>query len=206
MQSLEEMAQSNQKRLAVIMAAYQNNLDPALAGLSDEDPRVRASSLTTLDKLDELGDTTLSVMLNDPSSQVRRRACEISASYPRVSLVAMLTDASPYVVEMALWAEGEREEPENIDLISRIASDHSESFVREAAVAALGAIGDDRSIDIILTAMNDRPNVRRRAVVAMASYDDQRVTEALREACKDRDWQVRQIAEDLLEITEGSND
>lgn len=205
MQSSEELAQSNQKRLEVIMAAYHNSPDAALIGLSDEDPRVRASSLTTLNKLGKLTDTTLSEMLADPSSLVRRRGCEISAQYRKVSLVSMLADTNSYVVEMALWAEGEREEPTNIEIISKIASDHSESFVREAAIAALGAIGDERSIDVILSAMNDRPNIRRRAVVAMASYDDQRVTDALRQACRDRDWQVRQIAEDLLEITEGSN-
>lgn len=206
MPSLEEQAKSNQKRLAVIMAAYQNNLDTALIGLTDEDPRVRASSLTSLNKLGKLDDTTLSEILTDPSPLVRRRGCEISAQYPKVSLASTLSDSSPYVVEMALWAEGERAESTDIELISKIASDHSESFVREAAVAALGAIGDERGIDVILNAMNDRPNVRRRAVVAMASYDDQRVTDVLRQACKDRDWQVRQIAEDLIEITEGSND
>lgn len=206
MQNLEELAQSNQKRLAVIMAAYQNNVDAALVGLSDEDARVRASSLSTLNKLGKLDEEMLSEMLADLSSKVRRKSCEISAQYPGVSLTSVLADADPYVVEMALWAEGEREQPTDIEIISEIASNHPESFVREAAVAALGAIGDERSLDAILHAMSDRPNVRRRAVVAMASYDNQRVTDALREACKDRDWQVRQIAEDLLEITEGSKD
>ncbi len=206
MQILEELAQSNQKRLAVIMAAYQNNVDAALIGLSDDDPGVRASSLSTLNKLGKLDDAMLSELLADPSSTVRRRSCEISAQYPGVSLSSVLADTDPFVVEMALWAEGEREEPTDIEIISEIASNHPESFVREAAVAALGAIGDECSLDTILHAMSDRPNVRRRAVVAMASYDNQRVTDALIEACKDRDWQVRQIAEDLLEITEGSND
>jgi HEAT repeat protein len=39
--------------------------------------------------------------------------------------------------------------------------------------------------------------VRRRAAVALAGFDDPRVEPALREAAGDRDWQVRQAAEEL---------
>ena len=45
-------------------------------------------------------------------------------------------------------------------------------LVREAAVAALGAIGDDRGLDAILAATEDRPAVRRRAVLALAPFLD----------------------------------
>ncbi|MFM2046123.1 MAG: hypothetical protein RL383_200, partial [Actinomycetota bacterium] len=38
----------------------------------------------------------------------------------------------------------------------------------------------------------------RRAVLALAPFDDPRVDEVLRAALEDRDWQVRQNAEDLL--------
>jgi len=40
--------------------------------------------------------------------------------------------------------------------------------------------------------------VRRRAVLALAPFDGPEVDEALRTALEDRDWQVRQAAEDLL--------
>ena len=45
----------------------------------------------------------------------------------------------------------------------------------------------------------DKPTVRRRATVALAGFDDPRVEPALRAAAGDRDWQVRQAAEELLD-------
>jgi HEAT repeat protein len=47
--------------------------------------------------------------------------------------------------------------------------------------------------------LEDRPSVRRRATVALAGFDDDRVEPALRRAAQDRDWQVRQAAEELLD-------
>ncbi len=40
--------------------------------------------------------------------------------------------------------------------------------------------------------------MRRRAVLALVSYDGPEVDEALNRALDDRDWQVRQAAEDLM--------
>jgi HEAT repeat protein len=70
--------------------------------------------------------------------------------------------------------------------------------VREAALAALGAIGAPSSLEAILRGTTDKPAVRRRAVLALVSYDGPEVDEALARALDDRDWQVRQAAEDLL--------
>ena len=50
----------------------------------------------------------------------------------------------------------------------------------------------------VLAALGDKPTVRRRATVALAGFDDPRVDPALRKAAQDRDWQVRQAAEELL--------
>jgi HEAT repeat protein len=69
---------------------------------------------------------------------------------------------------------------------------------REAAVAALGSIGDDRVLPTILAALSDKATVRRRAVIALAPFDGPEVDTALRRSLDDRDRQVRQAAEDLL--------
>jgi HEAT repeat protein len=45
--------------------------------------------------------------------------------------------------------------------------------------------------------MEDKPAVRRRAVIALAPFEGPAVEEALAKALTDRDWQVRQAAEDL---------
>jgi HEAT repeat protein len=50
----------------------------------------------------------------------------------------------------------------------------------------------------VLAGTADKAAVRRRAVVALAAFDGPEVDAALRRATEDRDWQVRQIAEDLL--------
>ena len=107
------------------------------------------------------------------------------------------------MIEMAAWACGERVdvEPEVFARLCELAVDHDDALVREAAVAALGAIGDDAALDVVLAATQDKPAVRRRAVIALAAFEGQAVDEALRQALTDRDWQVRQAAEELLSIT-----
>jgi HEAT repeat protein len=88
-----------------------------------------------------------------------------------------------------------------IDLATDPAAD---PLARESSVAALGAIGDERSLDAILEATGDKPAIRRRAVLALAPFLDPghpragEIESALQRALSDRDWQVRQAAEDLL--------
>jgi len=109
------------------------------------------------------------------------------------------------VVEVAAWASGEHERVGDDELAALIglAGGAPDPLVREAAVAALGAIGDDRGLDAILAATGDRPAIRRRAVLALAPFvapDHERATDvaaALAGAAEDRDWQVRQAAEDV---------
>jgi HEAT repeat protein len=69
---------------------------------------------------------------------------------------------------------------------------------REAAVAALGAVGSPPTLAVVLAALDDTPNIRRRAAIALAAFDDPRAEDGLRRCLDDRDWQVRQAAEDLL--------
>ena len=85
-----------------------------------------------------------------------------------------------------------------IALADRVSYD---PLVRESAVAALGAIGDAAG-STPSSPPRDKPAIRRRAVLALAPFLDPdhagpRVAAALRRA-DDRDWQVRQAAEDLV--------
>ena len=48
-------------------------------------------------------------------------------------------------------------------------------------------------------ALDDKPAIRRRAAIALAGFDDPAATEGLRRCLEDRDWQVRQAAEVLLD-------
>ena len=100
---------------------------------------------------------------------------------------------------MAAWAAGERQPPEpgTVAVLVSLATAHEDALVREAAVAALGAIGDEAGLPAILAATHDKATVRRRAVLALAPFEGDEVDEALERARADRDWQVRQAAEDL---------
>ncbi len=193
-------------RLDIAIAGHTGNANLAKTGLTSADPKIRASAILALHNLKQLGPDDLAKALEDQDSTVRRRACELAASYRSVPLSSALHDSDPFVVETALWALGERGDKTELVTICEIAKNHPESLIREAAVASLGAIGDQRGLETVIRGLKDRPNVRRRAVVALAAFEGEEVDTALRAATKDRDWQTRQIAEDLLEITEGLRD
>lgn len=137
--------------------------------------------------------------LADPSATVRRRAAETAARHADVDLLPALRDPEPLVAEAAAYALGERPPTRGIvDALAAVAAGHRDALVREAAVAALGALGDPAGLPAILRATTDKPAVRRRAVIALAPFDGPEVDAALHRARGDRDWQVRQAAEDLL--------
>lgn len=168
--------------------------------LGDESPEVRATAVGALARMRRLAPPDLEQALADPHPLVRRRAAAEARHQPGVGLVQMLADADASVVEAATWAIGERGATAawEVDALAKVASTHEDPLCREAAVAALGAIGDPRGLPAIMRATGDRPAVRRRAVLALAPFEGPDVDAALKRALDDRDWQVRQAAEDLL--------
>ncbi len=124
-------------------------------------------------------------------------------------LLGRLTDDEvDTVTEVAAFACGElalddRTRPHVVAALDRLARTHADSLCREAAVAALGSIGDPAGLTAVLHGCSDRATVRRRAVLALAAFDDPAATEALRRLVADRDLQVRQSAEELLAIESG---
>ena len=190
-------------RRAVAIAGHRGDLATAQAGLTATDPRTRATALGALERLGALDDATLAAALDDSDTTVRRRAAEIAAAHPDVDLLGALADPDPRVVEVVAWACGEHESdrPEIVDALIHLAGEAGDALVREAAVASLGAIGDERGLPAILAACADKPAVRRRAVLALAPFDGDDVEAAIEAALGDRDWQVRQAAEDLRRAT-----
>jgi HEAT repeat protein len=188
------------RRRAVVLGGHRGDEPTARAALTDADPVVRAAALGALERLGALDDVTLVTGLRDVSARVRRRAAELAARHREISLLDALDDVDTSVVEMAAFAcgEHERRDPAVVARLSTLATGHADALVREAAVAALGAIGDDAGLPAILAATADKPAVRRRAVIALAPFDGPDVDAALGRALEDRDWQVRQAAEDLL--------
>lgn len=197
-------------RAEVTIAGYRQDLPTARLGFAATDPNVRASSLTALQRCGDLDELTLLRALRDASVTVARRAVELSvdelekAAEVDEQLLAMLTHESDVVVEVVAWALGERHQEAATELgervaaaLSRIVMQHTDPLVREAAVAALGSVGLPSGLPAVLHATVDKATVRRRAVLALAAFEGDAVEAALVRARTDRDWQVRQAAEDL---------
>ena len=193
------------RRQAVALAGHQGDESAARAGLGDVDATVRATALGALARLGVLTENDLVTAVADDDPIVRRRVAEVTpgavtAAAAHSLLRGLLADRDSTVVEVAAWACGEitAADPSTVSDLCALASDHRDALVREAAVAALGAIGDEVGLPAILAATADKPAVRRRAVLALAPFEGPAVDEALTRALTDRDWQVRQAAEDLL--------
>jgi HEAT repeat protein len=173
--------------------------------LRDVSPRVRATALGALGRLGRATEVDVATALGDDDPLVRGRACTEAVRTAAVDLVPVLSDADSSVVEAAAWALGERGRPDPgvVSGLVAVAAGHEDPLCREAAVAALGAIGHEDGLPAILAALGDKPAVRRRAVLALAPFDGPDVEMALEKALDDRDRQVRQAAEDLMAAGRG---
>jgi len=187
-------------RRAIVIAGHTGNSQLVQQSLAHEHGSIREAALGALARIDELTNEVLQTFVSDTDSQVRIRVAELAATLDTFDLVPLLNDKDSQVVEMAAWACGEHESArvEVMNELIQLVLHHDDALVREAAVAALGAIGDESGLPAILTACQDKPAIRRRAVLALAPFDSPEVEKALKTALEDRDWQVRQAAEDLL--------
>lgn len=195
-------------RLAAVRAGFDDQPDlPTLeVAAADPDPRVRAAALGARVRSGTDAISAWTAACTDSDPIVRRRAAELA---PRVDgaapdlVVTLSADPDAGVAEAAAWALGELTvdagSAARVDAaLEARARDHADALVREAAVAALGSRGV--GLATILHACGDKPAVRRRAVLALAPFEGPEVTAALEHALTDRDWQVRQAAEDLLGV------
>jgi HEAT repeat protein len=195
---------SASRRRAAALAGHTGDEAAARALSDDHDGRVRATAYGALQRLDRLTETDLRRAAGDPDPTVRQRAAEMAAGAPEWAAVGavlgdLLADDDRSVVELAAWACGERERADElVEPLAAIARNHPDALCREAAVAALGSLGDERALDTILAALGDKATVRRRAIIALAPFAGAEVEAALQRHTTDRDRQVRQAAEDLL--------
>ena len=197
-----QMPDAVNRRRAAAVAGHRGDAAKARSYLADPEPSVRATALGALGRAGSLVGGDLVAALGDPSAVVRARAAELAAGLPGdvdPPLAPVLDDADAAVVEAAAWASGERRPPEPavVAALAAVTTGHDDPICREAAVAALGAIGDPAGLLAVLAATTDRPAIRRRAVLALAPFEGPEVEAALERALADRDWQVRQAAEDV---------
>lgn len=186
----------------VVSAGHRNEPAQAEPFLTDPASAVRVAALGAMARCRTLTVQHLRAAFADDSGAVRARAGELAVAVDGITPADLLDDPDPQVVEIACFACGEHEwlHTPPIAQLSAIAEGHDDALCRESAAAALGAIGDPAGLNAVLTACTDRVTVRRRAVLALAAFDDPLADEALHRALSDKDWQVRQAAEDLLEV------
>lgn len=203
--------------VAVIVAGHTGDERFVRSLLDHPEGRIRSSVLAALQRMGRLDTALLTRYTADVDSNVRRRVAELAAHHPNFDMYPLLHDDEPLVVEMAAWSCGEqgstavtttddvsershtRVVPDRIMVrLVELVGTHDDPLVRESAVAALGALEDERGLPAILAACSDKPAIRRRAVLALAPFAGDDVDAALKLALSDRDWQVRQAAEDIL--------
>lgn len=217
------------RRREAALAGHRDDLVAARVFLTDPDPGVRTAALGALVRLNALTNESVAVLTADAAPAVRRRLAEelgrrwsaigrpedapppTGNEADRDALVTLLGDPDGLVAEAAAWALGELASSEFeplsaaerrtvVALLGTVVTDHDDPLVREAAAAALGAVGDPNGLPAVLAATKDKPAVRRRAVIALAAFlGEAGVDEALQRATEDRDWQVRQAASVLLD-------
>ena len=186
----------------VLLASHKGNAELLCTAFAHDNHHIRSLALHGLLKNNVFTDEQVRSAEVDPSRLVRHRLAQLGAVEPRINLSILLHDVDFAVAETAAWSLGERVDvtPDEFALLLEGGAHHDHAIVRESCIAALGAIGNPRAVPVILEGCNDKPAVRRRAILALAPFDGPEVTAALEKALLDRDWQVRQAAEDLLAI------
>jgi HEAT repeat protein len=190
----------------VVLAGYLGDEDAVRAARADPDPMVRARAVRAAARLARRNVAERVCDLRDHDVEVRRTACELEARRPRRSarveaaLVDCLEDPDPLVVVSAAEALGELGSSAAMGPLAATAGTHPDPRCREAAIAAIGATGDPSGLDAVLGGLEDKPAVRRRAVVALAAFSGERVEAALARSLEDHDWQVREVARALLAV------
>ena len=202
------------RRREAAAAGHTGDAAGARSYLRDGDPMVRSSALRALERAADLAAGELEAALEDPAPAVRLTGLELAAGRDDISTAAAadrLADDDRRVVEAAAWTCGEKVSAGHthasgsgtaavVDALAQVARSHDDPLCRESAIAALGAISDPAGLPAILAGLDDKPEVRRRAVIALAPFDGPEVDAALLRATTDRDRQVRTAAAELRNV------
>lgn len=187
-----------------VLAGYSGDSDLIQSSYSHACGRIRAAAINAGVKTGQFEAETLNQALSDPSIEVRLAAARAAIKTPDIDLLAHLVNEKELIVaEAIIFALGERKDVAAHSELCRISISHKDALCREAAVAALANLEMVESLETLILAASDKAQVRRRVAIALAYFDDPRATECLTMLSKDRDWQTRKIAQELLDIEYG---
>jgi HEAT repeat protein len=192
--------------VAIVRAGFalgDDYVDVLRTNLHSADPRHRILALRGIVRRDLITPQDWMTAMGDENVDVRREALNqiahvtISDDEVMRAVAHCLDDEDALVVDGAIFALGEHLYVAAVEKMCVIATSHDDARCRESAIAALGAIGDDRARPAILAALDDKPPVRRRAIVALSNFEGPDIEAALARASEDRDWQVRAAVNQL---------
>jgi len=171
--------------------------------LRSPEARHRVLALRGLVRLSLMTNALWREVLKDVDVNVRRDALqqlahsELEDASLLDDVIAMLDEDDALVVDAAAFALSEHLYVPAVVPLCITAGEHDDARCRESAIASLGAIGDDRARATIIAALQDKPPIRRRAVVALSNFEGPDIDAALEEAGEDKDWQVRSAVAQL---------
>lgn len=178
--------------------------------LTDADPIVRRLAVSACAPDVSEHFEAIAALTGDADAAVRAEAVEVIAMAGIRALPvldAVRGDPDERVVEALATAYGEIEDARSVEWLIEAATASGSRQVREAAVAALGAIGDPQALPCLLDLVaSGPPQVRRRAVVALTAFDGDEVEAALYAARDDRNPMVREAAEMVVGRTPNPRD
>lgn len=181
-------------------AAGRDDLERALA---DEHPAVRMAALELAAGRPEIPAASVAAGLEDPDPrvvEVAAWACgELGSDAGGADLSADLVgDVSGGDCGELGSDAGAADLSGVISALASVAAGHVDALCRESAVAALGSLAHPSGLPAVVAGLDDKPAVRRRAVIALAAFDAPDADAALDRARSDRDRQVREAVEEML--------
>jgi HEAT repeat protein len=189
--------------LRASFAADENSQALLFAQIASKNVRHHVLALRGLTRRSLMTTELWQQSLNDSDVEIRRESLQLFAHEEQNDVAILndvtqlLRDEDALVVDGAAFALGEHLYGGAVLELCEVATNHEDARCRESAIAALGAIGDDRARSTILNALKDKPPIRRRAIVALSNFEGPDIEAALVEAGEDRDWQVRSAVTQL---------
>ena len=179
--------------------AGRDDLERALA---DEHPAVRMAALELAAGRPEIPAASVAAGLEDPDPrvvEVAAWACgELGSDAGGADAADLIEDVSGGDCGGLGSDAGGADLSGVISALASVAAGHVDALCRESAVAALGSLAHPSGLPAVIAGLDDKPAVRRRAVIALAAFDGPDADAALRRARSDRDRQVREAVEEML--------
>jgi HEAT repeat protein len=112
-------------------------------------------------------------------------------------LISSLTHSERSIVYRACYILGERREKKAVELLIHLLNSTNDHFLQEEIVEALGKIGDERALPVLINELLNNPSflVRGKAATALENFKGRKeVIDALKRAREDCSSYVKESA------------